>query len=78
MKRGINDDAVRQVLAEGKEIESYPADFPYPSRLMMGWIGLRPLHVIAADNAAANETIIVTVYEPDLDRWETGFERRKV
>jgi hypothetical protein len=77
VQRGISDDDVRQVLAAGKEIESYPTDNPYPSRLMLGWCGSRAIHVVAADNTAHNETIIVTVYEPATDRWEPGFERRK-
>jgi uncharacterized protein DUF4258 len=77
VERGISADDVRQVLAEGKEIESYPGDFPYPSLLLLGWRGSRPIHVVAADNAADNEIIIVTVYEPDPERWEPGFERRK-
>jgi len=77
VERGISADDVRQVLDEGKEIESYPADYPYPSRLMLGWCGPRAIHVVAAENTADNETIIVTVYEPDPDRWEPGFERRK-
>ena len=77
VERGISADDVRKVLAEGKEIESYPGDFPYPSRLLLGWCGRRPIHVFVAENAADNETIIVTVYEPDPDRWESGFERRK-
>ncbi len=77
VERGISDDDVRQVLADGKEIEEHPADYPYPSRLLLGWCGQRPIHVVAADNTADNETIIVTVYEPDPDRWERGFKRRK-
>jgi hypothetical protein len=77
VERGINDDDVRQVLDRGKEIESYPADYPYPSRLLLGWSGSRAIHVVVADNMADNETIIVTVYEPDPDRWQPGFERRK-
>ena len=77
VERGITNDDVRQVLAEEKVIESYPDDYPYPSRLLLGWLGTRPIHVVTADNASDNETIIVTVYEPDPDRWEPGFERRK-
>jgi len=77
VQRGISDADVRQVLAAGKEIESYPTDYPYPSRLMLGWCGSRAIHVVAADNTADNETMIVTVYEPAPDRWEQGFERRK-
>ena len=77
VERGISDDDVRTVLAQGKEIESYSGDLPYPSRLVLGWCGARPIHVVAAENAADNQTIIVTVYEPDPNLWEPGFERRK-
>ncbi len=76
-QRGISDAEVRTVLLEGKEIERYPRDLPYPSRLMHGWIGARPIHVVVADNSADNEAIVVTVYEPDPNEWEPGFERRK-
>jgi hypothetical protein len=78
VERGISADDVRAVVEQGKEIESYEADFPYPSRLLLAWREKRPIHVVAADNAADNETIIVTVYEPDPNLWEAGFEKRKV
>lgn len=61
----------------GETIETYPDDTPFPSRLTLGWIGARPLHVVAAVNAEAEETIVITVYEPDLSEWEPGFKRRK-
>jgi hypothetical protein len=76
-ERDISDDEVRKVLSEGREIETYPADHPYPSRLILGWSGPRPIHIVAAANLADNETLIVTVYEPDPNQWEPGFERRK-
>jgi hypothetical protein len=77
VQREISADDVRSVVEQGKEIEGYPSDFPYPSRLLLGWRWSRPMHVVAADNATDNETIIVTVYEPDPDLWEPGFEKRK-
>jgi len=77
VERGIDDADGKFVLSNGKTIEDYPLDQPYRSRLLLGWCGSRPIHVVAADNESDNETIVITVYEPDLDRWETGFERRK-
>jgi Domain of unknown function (DUF4258) len=77
VEREISADDVRSVVEKGKEIESYQGDFPYPSRLLLGWCGTRPIHVVTADNTADNETIIVTVYEPDPSLWEPGFEKRK-
>ena len=76
-RRGISAEEVEEVLAHGKTIEDYPEDIPYPSRLMLGWPTNRPIHVVAADNPAEQETIIITTYEPDPERWQRGFERRK-
>jgi len=44
---------------------AYPDDTPYPSRLLLGWRGDKPLHVVAAYNAQDDEQIVITVYEPD-------------
>jgi hypothetical protein len=76
-ERKIDKEDIRHVLATGKTIETYPDDQPHPSRLVLGWKGLRPIHVVVADNPAQHETIVITVYEPDLVRWEPGFERRR-
>jgi hypothetical protein len=76
-EREISEDDVRQALSTGKIIETYPEDKPYPSRLVLGWTGSRPIHIVAADNVDQSVTIIITVYEPDLDRWGPGFEMRR-
>jgi hypothetical protein len=76
-QRRISVDNVRHVLATGEVIEDYPSDIPYPSRLMLGWCGARPIHVVAADNTDTQETVVITVYEPDLTQWEPGFKRRR-
>jgi len=75
-QRRINETDVRYVLARGETIEAYPDDTPYPSRLILGWRDDRPLHVVIADNVADNETIVITVYEPDQRKWSTDFKRR--
>jgi len=75
-QRKISKEEVRQVVATGETIETYPMDKPFPSRLILGWSGSRPIHVVAADDASAQETIIVTVYQPDIEEWESGFKRR--
>ncbi len=76
-ERAITKEDVRQALATGKTIEAYPEDQPYPSRLVLGWVGTRPIHVVVADNQVQQETIVITVYEPDVAKWEAGFERRR-
>lgn len=77
VQREISAADVRQVLASGEVIETYPDDTPHPSRLLLGWRSSRPIHVVAADNTADDETIIITVYGPGTDQWEAGFRRRR-
>jgi len=76
-ERGISEAEVQDALETGETIERYPDDTPYPSRLVLGWYGGRAIHVVAADNLEEDETIVVTVYEPDPTLWEPGFRRRK-
>ena len=76
-QRGISKDDVVRALRDGNVIEEYLEDQPYPSRLIMGWSGSRPLHVVASDNPTAQETIIITVYEPDPEKWDLSFRRRR-
>jgi len=76
-ERSISDVDVRKVLVDGVMIEDYPDDQPYPSFLVLAWVNGRPLHVVAADNDADHETIIITVYEPDADKWQDEFRQRR-
>jgi hypothetical protein len=75
-QRNISVEEVRQVVAAGEIIEAYPDDKPFPSRLVLGWYGSRPIHVLIADKATSQETIIITVYQPNAAEWEPGFRRR--
>ena len=68
--------ALRNISA-AEAIEEYPDDTTYPSRLVLGWAGSRPLHVVAADNPEDEATIVITVYEPEPTQWEAGFRRRR-
>ena len=74
-QRKISNADVQNVVENGEVIRKYPDDKPYPSRLILGWRGKRPLHVVAADKD--DETIIITVYEPDPAIWEADFKRKK-
>ena len=76
-QRRVSEEEVRRVVTVGETIETYPEDKPFPSRLVLGWSGSRPVHVVVADNVAAQEAIIITVYHPDAEEWEAGFKRRK-
>ena len=76
-ERKVDTEDVHAILEKSETIEKYPDDQPYPSRLILGWRGKRPLHVVVADNLKDDELIIVTVYESDARHWEPDFRRRK-
>lgn len=76
-QRRISEVEVKQAITSGETIETYPTDKPLPSRLVLGWSGPRPIHVVAADDRQAQETIIITVYQPDAGEWEPDFKRRR-
>lgn len=74
-QRRITLDDVRAALTQGEVIEARPDDLPYPSSLLLGYPGGRALHV--ADDKQADETTIVTIYEPDPAQWHPDFKRRR-
>ncbi|MBA4380376.1 MAG: hypothetical protein C0393_06845 [Anaerolinea sp.] len=76
-ERKIPAKKARQAIETGETIEDYSDEMSSPSRLILGWRGLRPLHIVTADNKEDNEIIVITVYEPDPKQWEADFRRRK-
>jgi len=76
-ERRISAQDVRTVLKTGVVIEDYADDAPYPSRLILGYANGRALHVVVATNPENNIDIIITVYEPNTDIWESDLKRRR-
>lgn len=76
-KRAIRRTHVLEVLASGKVITEYPEDKPFPSCLMLGYVGGRPLHVVVAVEEAGKVCQVITVYSPDPSLWESDFEKRR-
>jgi hypothetical protein len=76
-ERRTSTDDVKAVIGRGETIEDYPGDRPCPSRLVLGWRGARPLHVVVADKLSENELVVITAYDPDPSLWEADFRRRK-
>ncbi len=73
----IKDHEVVEAILNGKIIEDYPEDTPYPSCLIYGRSSEeRPLHAVCAYAADAGRVIIITAYEPSPDQW-IEFERRR-
>ena len=76
-ERGISEKKVRHALEVGETIEDYSAEMPEPSRLILGFQGKRPFHVVTSENPGTNETTIITVYIPEPDKWRKDFRSRR-
>ena len=68
---------VRAALRDGEIIERYEDTGRGPSYLLLHWIDHRPLHVVAADKAKEEKTV-VTLYDPQTraDKWTDDYRRR--
>ena len=73
----IRDEEVSEAISTGKIIENYPEDEPYPSCLIYGRTKKnRPLHAVCAYSEDEKLSIVITVYQPNSERW-IDFSRRK-
>ena len=75
-EREISVNNVRKILETGVIIEDYSAEMPEPGRLMLGYQGKRPVHIVLSENTISNQVIIVTVYIPGPDRWKKDHRSR--
>ncbi|WP_228024031.1 DUF4258 domain-containing protein [Synechocystis salina] len=75
--RRIQVQEIRMAIANGQIIEDYPYDKYGPSCLILGFTALqRPIHVQCS---YPNRPLvkIITVYEPNFQRWNHQFTRRR-
>ncbi|WP_199309697.1 DUF4258 domain-containing protein [Synechocystis sp. FACHB-383] len=75
--RRIQVQEIRMAIANGQIIEDYPYDKYGPSCLISGFTALqRPIHLQCS---YPNRPLIkiITVYEPNLQRWKHQFTRRR-
>jgi len=74
--RGIGTDDIKNVLRNGEIIEQYPADYPFPSCLILGYTEAgKALHVVCGSNGA--ELWLITAYFPDKNEWSDDFKQRR-
>ena len=48
-----------------------------PDCLLLGFIEDNPVHIVAAIDIEIDRIFIITVYRPDIMRWENDWKRRK-
>ena len=73
-QREISPAECEFVFRNGKIIEKYPDDKPFPSELRIGHTGSRVLHVVVA--LEGHIAHVITAYEPTLAIWDKNLERR--
>ncbi len=67
---GLTLDEVVESVVQGKIIEDYPEDFPYPSCLISGATAAGvSIHSVWGYNAESAWAVLITVYRPDPHRW---------
>jgi Domain of unknown function (DUF4258) len=76
-ERGIQQQAVREVLLQGERIRDYTEDRPFPSAIFLGYVGNHPLHVVASCDEINRQAFVITAYEPSLDVFESDYRTRK-
>jgi hypothetical protein len=76
IERQIDRDDIIFALKNGKIIEEYPTDYPFPSCLVSGLTpGGQTVHIVVAINDI--ELRIITVYRPNLTDWSENFTMRR-
>lgn len=76
-ERGFSPDTIKSVIKNGTVIKEYQDDTPYPSRLILGFEGNRPVHVVSAYYPGDDTEYVITVYEPDSLLWSDDFTERR-
>lgn len=78
IERKIKVSEVEEALLHSEIIKHYPEDKPLGSILLLGNTDdKRPLHIVAAPDEDSNCIWVITVYEPDTDKWDHNFKKRK-
>lgn len=75
-QRNILISDVKLAINNGKVIEKYYDDYPYPSCLIVGYNSNNEIiHIVCG---ISNEKVhIITAYLPDKDIWEDDMETRR-
>jgi hypothetical protein len=76
-ERAVSPALVLSIISKGEVIASYPDDVPFPSVLLLGFDGQRPLHLVVARDPKSGLCFVVTVYLPDPDVWSEDFRTRR-
>jgi len=76
-QRRISKEDVIAVIERAQVIAEYPDDKPFPSVLMLGFAGGRPIHLVVAKDPQSGMCIVVTAYSPNPRLWTDDFRERR-
>jgi len=76
-ERSFSRDDVLTAILQGRVIADYLDDRPYPSRLLLAYLGTRPIHVVVAQDPESRICFVVTAYPPDPILWSADFTTRR-
>ena len=75
-ERKIKLKDVMNAIQNGKIIEQYPSDYPFPSCLLLGFmLNNQRLHTVCG--LGNHKLWLITAYIPTIDKWEDDYETRK-
>jgi hypothetical protein len=75
--RRISETDVTTAITQGKIIESYPDDNPFPSYLVLDFVNENPIHVVYSVDESTSIYYVITTYIPDSEIWLNNFSSRK-
>lgn len=73
--RNITNTDIYSAIDNGRIIKQYEDDKPFPSCLISGYSGKRPIHIVVGTDGETS--YLITAYEPDADIWNEDFTKKK-
>ncbi len=75
-QRNILISDIKTAIGNGRIIEYYDFDYPYPSCLILGKSkSKKMIHIVCGINK--DVVYMITVYYPDKDKWENNMKKRR-
>jgi hypothetical protein len=76
-ERRISVKNLRQALLNGEVIEDYSAEMTAPGKLILGYQGVRPFHVVVSEGIGTQAAFVITAYIPSQEKWKRDSRRRR-
>lgn len=73
----LNEQDILESIIVGDIIEDYPNDKPLPSCLIYGIVKSKKIHTVVGLNENTGFIRIITVYIPNLEKFENDFKTRR-